>query len=99
PLDPLAFPLNRRILADARGFIVHSDWARRYLERLRPDLPIAHIDQLAPRLAAVDWPRPAVRLEGPIRIGTFGQVTEHKGIAKTLRVLASLPDGLDYRYV
>jgi glycosyltransferase involved in cell wall biosynthesis/SAM-dependent methyltransferase len=99
PLDSLAFPLNRRILADAQGFIVHSDWARRYLERLRPDVPIAHVDQLAGRLAAGARARPQARPGRPIRIGTFGQVTEHKGIAKTLRVLGSLPDRLDYRYV
>ena len=91
-----AFPSLSPLLANALGAIVHSQYARRQVQRRRPDLAAAiiphHLSLPAPFDSGVD--REAIRrdlgLAGRFAVGSFGFVTEAKRPAVLLRAFAHL---------
>jgi glycosyltransferase involved in cell wall biosynthesis/SAM-dependent methyltransferase len=96
--NPVDFPLNDRIVREARGVIVHSHWSRRRLASIAPGTVVTtiphHITEAAAAAQAVSAER-----DGPVRIASFGLITPNKGIERALRALSSLRAQLDFRYV
>lgn len=97
--QPLAYPLNARLAQLAEAIIVHSEWSRSRFAETVPATPIAHINHFA--IADVDRPAGILRgeREEPVRIASFGHITEEKGIERTLRALSRLRrEGLPFHY-
>ena len=45
--EPIAYPLNRRVISQATGVLTHSDFVARHVHELLPDLTVARVDHHA----------------------------------------------------
>jgi 2-polyprenyl-3-methyl-5-hydroxy-6-metoxy-1,4-benzoquinol methylase/glycosyltransferase involved in cell wall biosynthesis len=92
---PLDFPLNERIVSQAEGVIVHSQWV---LDRLKAvgGVPAVHIP-LPVTFDEEGGPASAWR-DDEVRIASFGLITPGKGIELALRVLSRLRHSRRFRY-
>lgn len=97
---PTEFPLNERIIAEAEGVVVHSEWCRSRIARRAPGLPVAHVPM--PVVFEEDEPGAThtPSREGGVRtsIANFGLVTPGKGIEMALSALAELKATHDFHY-
>jgi glycosyltransferase involved in cell wall biosynthesis len=96
PVIESQHPLNRRALELCLGIIVHSDHARRLIEKLSLDAPVTKIEMGVPPTAA---PTAAARAEAREALGiapdtlllaSFGMITPAKRIESVLHALAEL---------
>jgi 2-polyprenyl-3-methyl-5-hydroxy-6-metoxy-1,4-benzoquinol methylase/glycosyltransferase involved in cell wall biosynthesis len=95
--NPVRFPLNDRIVREARGVIVHSNWSRQRLASIAPGALVQIIPHHITEAAAAA--EPANRSStASVRIASFGLITPNKGIERALRALAALQSKLDFRY-
>ncbi len=91
-----AFPSLSPILINARGVVVHSQYACRQIQRCRPDLPVAiiphHLSLPAPFNGEVDCEaiRRDLGLAGRFVVSSFGFMTAAKRPAVLLRAFAHL---------
>jgi 2-polyprenyl-3-methyl-5-hydroxy-6-metoxy-1,4-benzoquinol methylase/glycosyltransferase involved in cell wall biosynthesis len=92
---PLEFPLNNRIIREAEGLIVHSEWARERLLRRTAGVPVAHIPM---PLKFDENKRREASTSQEVRIASFGLVIPGKGIERTLRALSNLRNTHRFRY-
>ena len=90
---PVDFPLNQRIVKNAEAVIVHSEWARKRLSALAPEIPIVHI----PHLVHTEDPVQAAPNE-VTQISSFGLITPGKGIELALRALSKLRHKHRFKY-
>lgn len=98
--EPIAFPLNYCLAAQAEALIVHSEWSCVRLEKIAPVTPIQRIPHLIffredeqpvkPRLRRADVER--------IQIASFGLITPDKGIKRALHAFAKLRHRFDFGY-
>jgi glycosyltransferase involved in cell wall biosynthesis/SAM-dependent methyltransferase len=98
---PVEFPLNRRIVREAEGVIVHSEWARERLERIAPGVPIARVPMpVVARGARVESDEECDPTDAPseVRIANFGLITPGKGIERALAALSRLKQKHRFRY-
>lgn len=91
-LQPLSFPLNRRLAQMAEAIIVHSEWSRSRLQEIVPATPIAHINHhVVPDDTGTHLRASTGRAEKEmVQIASFGHATPEKGIERILRVLGGL---------
>jgi glycosyltransferase involved in cell wall biosynthesis len=96
PVVESDYPLNRRILEQSLGVIVHSEHARRWIEKLSLDAPVIKIDMAVPSTAlpaaeAKAEARAALGLaQDKLLIASFGTLTPAQRIESVLRALAEL---------
>jgi glycosyltransferase involved in cell wall biosynthesis/2-polyprenyl-3-methyl-5-hydroxy-6-metoxy-1,4-benzoquinol methylase len=95
--SPLTWPLNQRLVAGARGVIVHSAWAEARLKEQGVVAPVAHIPLLV-EFADAAVPSAGMGKSGEAFLGSFGLATPEKGIERTLRCLAALRAEYAFRY-
>src|SRR6185503_6725937 len=94
--NAVRFPLNDRIVREARGVIVHSNWSRQRLTSIAPGALVQVVPHHITEAAAAE---PAHRnLNGPVRIASFGLITPNKGNERALRALPALRSKHDFRY-
>lgn len=95
-VEPLRWPLNRRVLARARAVLVHSRFAAAHLRALAPGLAVEVVEHHAlppPR------PLPAASSGGEeVVFCTAGFLTPAKRVDTVLRALARLRGRLPFRY-
>lgn len=94
---PLRWPLNQRLVAGARGVVVHSAWAESRLKEQGLTAPVARIPLLI-EFADAAVPSAGMGRRGEASIGSFGLATPEKGIERTLRCLAALREEYAFRY-
>jgi glycosyltransferase involved in cell wall biosynthesis len=80
-------PLCERVVDSALAVAAHSDFALRYVLAVR-DVPVQRLSQPVPSPAAA--PAPEGKPADEFRIGTFGDVVEHKRLHVALRALELL---------
>ena len=90
---PVDFPLNERIVKNAEAVIVHSEWARKRLHAVAPDVPIFQIPHLTHREEGVSSLTKEVT-----QISSFGLITPGKGIELALRALSKLRHKYRFKY-
>jgi glycosyltransferase involved in cell wall biosynthesis len=96
PVVESDYPLNRRILEQSLGVIVHSEQARRWIEKLSLDAPVIKIDIGVPSAAlpsaeAKAAARAALGLaQDKLLIASFGAIAPARRIESVLRALAEL---------
>ncbi len=91
---PLEFPLSHRLARCAEAIIVHSQWSRRHLARIVPDVSITHIPM--PVRTLPQKRESAVGRE--VQISNFGLVTPGKGIERALEALSVLKQTHNFHY-
>ena len=93
-IDPLGFPLNKRVLDLAKGVIVHSEFARQLVRQTHPHLPIAKINLFSGGLPTTEGIRELkLRYRLPtdrIIIASVGFATPAKRIDTIFRALKRL---------
>ncbi len=95
--NPLGFPMNSRLAAQAEGIIVHSEWSRSRLAAVAPGVPISKINlhvglpELKPRT-------PVVTDGESVSIASFGFITASKGLEIAIRALAALKPHYSFHY-
>jgi 2-polyprenyl-3-methyl-5-hydroxy-6-metoxy-1,4-benzoquinol methylase/glycosyltransferase involved in cell wall biosynthesis len=94
--NAVRFPLNDRIVREARGVIVHSNWSRQRLASIAPGTQVQIIPHHITEAAAAQDAH--VNAGGPVRIASFGLITPNKGIERALCALAALRSKHDFRY-
>jgi 2-polyprenyl-3-methyl-5-hydroxy-6-metoxy-1,4-benzoquinol methylase/glycosyltransferase involved in cell wall biosynthesis len=92
--DSLRLPMIQGVVEAAAGVVVHAAWSKDRIDALGTGVPIRHI----PPLVECRTSPSTGSGGGPVRFATFGLVTPEKGIERTMRVLASLADRLDFEY-
>lgn len=105
--EPLRYTLNRRVLENAVGVLVHSRFAESEVRRTHPGLWLKRLDHHAHRPDRVDSVHPAdptssdrapARESGGVVFVTAGYLTPTKRIDVVLRALARLRSRLDFHY-
>lgn len=91
---PLQYPLNKRILDNARGVIVHSDFVRTAILATHPGLHVTkinHFAQITEDATSIAALRRRYGIpEDRVVVGSFGLATSAKRLEKTLRALERL---------
>ena len=95
---PVAFPLNRRLVGEAEGVIVHSAWCRSRLALSAPATPVRRVNHHVLPDAPVKEARRAGGAPLRVEIASFGHVTGEKGVGRTLVALAALRARHDFHY-
>ncbi len=96
--NAVRFPLNDRIVREARGVIVHSNWSRQRLASIAPGATVQVIPHHITEAAAAAGPSSHNTNGRPVQIASFGLITPNKGIERALRALAALKTKYDFRY-
>src|ERR1044072_2507857 len=92
------FPLNDRIVREARGVIVHSNWSRQRLASIAPGAIVQIIPHHITEAAAAAEPSSHNASGRPVQIASFGLITPNKGTERALRALAALKAKHAFRY-
>lgn len=90
-LDRFEYPLSESVIRAARGVIVHSVYARRFVQRCAPDIPVAHVPMGIRPMPRLDKDAARARLNLPqdaFIIAAFGEVQPHKRISVVLGAFA-----------
>ncbi len=90
-LNRFEYPLSEELLERARGVIVHSAFAARFVRRVAPRVPLAHAPMGVSLGALLSTPDARARLgfrDDTFIISAFGQVHPHKRIAVALAAFA-----------
>ncbi|HVG29366.1 MAG TPA: glycosyltransferase family 4 protein [Pyrinomonadaceae bacterium] len=90
---PAEFPLNCRLLREADGVIVHSEWSRERLAQIAPATPCARINHHAVCGAM----RGVEAVRGVVELASFGHVTA-ESFGRVLDALAALREGHEFRF-
>lgn len=96
-VDPLRFPLNRRVLAAAQALLVHSHFAAAEIRRARPEARVEVVEHHvapAPPGVAVRSPAPG----DPLVLCTAGYLTPAKRVESVLHALARLRGRVPFAY-
>jgi glycosyltransferase involved in cell wall biosynthesis len=97
--DPVAFPLNRRLVTEAEGVIVHSEWARSRLALAAPAAAVRQVNHHVLPDAPVKRPRGGDdAAPRRVEIASFGHITGEKGVERVLRALSALRARHDFHY-
>lgn len=95
--EPLRYPLNRRVLEEGTGFLVHSRFLAGLVTQSRPDAVVHHVE-----MHAAPPPRWAGRSSGrgpfDVVFATAGNPGPTKRVDVILRALARLRDRVSFRY-
>jgi glycosyltransferase involved in cell wall biosynthesis len=94
-VEPLRYPINKRILDRARGLIVHSEFVRRLVQRTHPTLPIRMIHLPTSVMDDLEHPnrvKAAYEIPGDkLLLASFGHATAAKRLDAVLRAISRLP--------
>jgi glycosyltransferase involved in cell wall biosynthesis len=99
-VDPMRYPLNRRVLERATAILVHSRFAADALRAAGTEAPVHVLDMHAVVPQGVPAPAPPpAREPGELVVCTPGYLTPNKRIASVLEALARLRRrGLRFHY-
>ncbi len=94
-VDFFQYPLSDRLIRAARGLIVHSDYVRRAVLRVRPDAPVFIAPMGVPLPAESSAASTAARARLGIApdalvIGSFGHMNPYKRLDTALRAFRAL---------
>jgi glycosyltransferase involved in cell wall biosynthesis len=85
------YPLSEAVIQHARGVIVHSEYAARFVRAVAPNVPVAHVPMGIPPTAALSSQDARARLkfdDDTFIISAFGEVHPHKRITVALEAFA-----------
>ena len=85
------YPLSEEGVQHARGVIVHSEYAARFVQRVAPHEPVAHVPMGIPQVAVISPFDARARLglgDDTFLIAAFGEAHPHKRIAVALEAFA-----------
>lgn len=91
--EAFAFPCCEPVLAVAHGLIVHSQYVRQGVARLRPDLPVGIVPMGIPLPLPIARAAARRRLNIPeeaLILASFGHINAYKRIEVVLQALATL---------
>ena len=102
---PHLYPLTRRVIESAKGIIVHSQFAKREVLKLKPDAKCMTISHLCPKLDAFEDPN-FIEIkkkyninESEIVLASFGYVAPTKRVHQILHALSSLKPSHSFKYI
>ena len=92
----LKFPLNKRLIDSAKGFVVHSTYARQGIKKINKDVPVKVIPLLTPEITQdMEFDKKAARQNlgidnDVIILASFGFINSSKRIHKVLSAIARM---------
>lgn len=91
-INRFEYPLSEEVIQHARGVLVHSAYAARFVRRVAPHVPVAHVPMGIPPAAAVSSQEARARLgfdADTFLVSAFGEVHPHKRITVVLEAFAA----------
>lgn len=85
------YPLSEEVIQRASGVIVHSEYAARFVRRVAPNVPVAHVPMGIPPIAPIAAIDARTRLgfnDDTFLVSAFGEVHPHKRITVALEAFA-----------
>lgn len=85
------YPLSEEVIQRARGVIVHSAYAARFVRRVAPNVPVAQVPMgipPVPNISALDARKRLGFADEAFIVSVFGEVHPHKRITVALEAFA-----------